>query len=94
MYGAGSGLFANLPGELGKARVRVEVIYDGEQSEESNTLKLAPGSLAPTDRFALDERAFGLDPVTGNATVRLVFKSRGLATAIVDDIYIDPRARI
>jgi hypothetical protein len=94
MYGAASGLFTNLPGDLGKARLRVDVIYDGERGEESNTLKLSAGALMPTDRFVLDERAFGLDPVTGNATVRLVFKSRGLATAVIDDVYIDPRARI
>jgi hypothetical protein len=94
MYGAASGLFAGLPGDLGKAKLRVEVIYDGEESEESNSLKLSAGSLKPTDRFVLDERAFGLDPVTGNATVRLVFKSRALATALIDNVYIDPRARI
>jgi hypothetical protein len=94
MYGAASGLFASLPGDLGKAKLRVEVIYNGDEGTESGTLKFSAGSLKPTDRFVLDERAFGLDPVTGNATIRLVFKSRGIATALVDDVFIDPRARI
>ena len=60
---------------------------------ESTRLRLRDPRLSPTDRFALDETAFGLDPVTGTATIRLVFDSVGDRAALVDDVYIDPRAR-
>jgi hypothetical protein len=79
-------------GERAKARVRVGVIYNGDQREGSTKLKLR-GEMAPTERFALDESAFGLDPVTGTASIKLVFESAGPATALLDDVYIDPRAR-
>lgn len=84
MYGAGFG--------FGKTRLRVDVIYDGEQSVESTRLTLRRFELTPTDRFSLDESAFGLDPVTGNASIRLVLTPSG-GTAVVDDVYIDPSAR-
>ena len=74
------------------SKVRVSVIYDGEHADESTKLRLDSSTLEPTDRFPLDESAFGLDPVTGTATVRLVFEAKN-APAIVDDVYIDPRAR-
>lgn len=76
-----------------KARVEVDVIYDGEHGVDSADLKLRDTELAPTDRFLLDETAFGLDPITGAASVRLVFESTGVSTALIDDVYIDPRAR-
>lgn len=85
MYGSGLGI---LP-----ARVGVEVIYNGDEGEDAEKLKLRGGPLVPTARFTLDESAFGLDPVTGNASVRLVFTSRTLFPALVDDVYIDPSAR-
>ena len=75
------------------AKVRVAVIYDGEHGKDSAKLKLRDTALTPTNRFALDETAFGLDPVTGTATVRLAFESAADATALIDDVYIDPRAR-
>ena len=84
MYGGGFG--------LGKTKVKVDVIYDGEESVESTKLTLNKFELEPTDRFSLDESAFGLDPVTGNASVRLVFTPSG-GTAVIDDVYIDPRMR-
>jgi hypothetical protein len=85
MYGAGLGF---LP-----SKVAVEVIYNGDEGVESDRLKLRGGSLAPTSRFALDESAFGLDPVTGNASIRLVFTAKSLVPALIDDVYIDPSAR-
>jgi hypothetical protein len=84
MYGAGLGFLS---------KVAVEVIYDGDEGVSSDKLKLRGGLLAPTSRFALDERAFGLDPVTGSASIRLVFTAKSLVPALIDDVYIDPSAR-
>lgn len=75
------------------AKVDVDVIYDGVRGEGSAKLKLRDSALAPTGRFGLDETRFGLDPETGTATVRIVFEGAGKATALLDDVYIDPRAR-
>jgi hypothetical protein len=84
MYGAGLGF---------SSKVAVDVIYDGDEGIASDKLKLRGGPLAPTSRFALDESAFGLDPVTGNASIRLVLTSKSLVPALIDDVYIDPSAR-
>jgi hypothetical protein len=69
------------------------VIYDGDEGIASDKLKLRGGLLEPTSTFALDESAFGLDPVTGNASIRLVFTGKSLVPALIDDVYIDPSAR-
>lgn len=76
-----------------EARVGVAVIYDGEHGVDSTSLRLSRTRLTPTSRFQLDESAFGLDPVTGTASVRLVLENDGDTTALVDDVYVDPRAR-
>jgi hypothetical protein len=84
MYGAGF--------SFRKTKLKVDVIYNGERSAESTKLALRRFELAPTDRFSLDESAFGLDPVTGTASIQLVLTPSG-GTAVLDDVYIDPSAR-
>lgn len=47
----------------------------------------------PTGRFVLDEDDFDLDPATGLGAVRVKLTAYGPASSLVDDVYIDPRAR-
>lgn len=47
----------------------------------------------PSGRFLLREDYFDLNPDTGLGEVRLRFTAIGPATALVDDVYIDPSAR-
>lgn len=86
-------MFGAAVGGRQKARLDVGVVYNGSWGFDSTTLKLRGSDLAPTSRFLLDETAFGLDPISGTSSVRLVLVSSGPSTAVVDDINIDPRAR-
>jgi hypothetical protein len=86
-------MFGAAVGGRERARLDVDVVYDGSWGFGYNTLKLRGDDLSPTERFLLDESAFGLDPITGASSVRLVLVSGGPSTAVVDDINLDPRAR-
>lgn len=47
----------------------------------------------PTRQFRLGASLFDLDPDTGTTEIRMQFTADGPATAVLDDLYIDPRAR-
>jgi hypothetical protein len=47
----------------------------------------------PTETFPLGSERFELDPETGLGEIRLRFTTVGPASALVDGVYIDPRAR-
>jgi hypothetical protein len=77
------------------ALIRVDVLA----AEDGDRLARIPGLLGvdrrwePTSRFGLGEGSFDLDPDTGLGEIRLRFATIGPATALVDGVYIDPRAR-
>ncbi len=50
-------------------------------------------SWQPTRRFRLGATFFDLDPVTGTTEIRMEFVTDGPATAVLDDLWVDPKAR-
>jgi hypothetical protein len=50
-------------------------------------------SWQPTRQFRLGASFFDLDPVTGTTEIRMRFVTDGPATAVLDDLWVDPKAR-
>ena len=74
--------------------VKVDVLEaDGSSGPARLALMRLDRSWDPSARFLLGEDDFDLDPATGLGEVRLRFTSVGLATTLLDDVYIDPSAR-
>ena len=74
--------------------VKVDVLEaDGSSGPARLALMRLDGSWDPSARFLLGEDDFDLVPATGLGEVRLRFTSVGPATALLDDVYIDPSAR-
>jgi hypothetical protein len=48
---------------------------------------------APTRQFRLGASFFDLDPTSGTTQIRMSFTNAGPATAVLDDLWIDPKAR-
>jgi hypothetical protein len=75
-----------------RARIDVDVVSPlGLVTADRNIRVL--DTWAPTRVFRLGASFFDLDPTTLTTQIRLRFTTQGPATAVLDDLWIDPSAR-
>jgi hypothetical protein len=75
-----------------RSRINVDVAGLGGLLTADRNIRVGE-SWEPTRQFRLGASFFDLDPITGTTQIRLVFTAGGPATAVLDNLYVDPRAR-
>jgi hypothetical protein len=75
-----------------RARISVDVAgATGVITADKNIRVL--DTWVPTRQFRLGASFFDLDPVTGTTEIRMRFVTDGPATAVLDGLWVDPKAR-
>lgn len=75
-----------------RSRINVDVAGLGGLLTADRNIRVG-ASWEPTRQFRLGASFFDLDPITGTTQIRMVFTADGPATAVLDDLWVDPRAR-
>jgi hypothetical protein len=75
-----------------RARISVDVAGPTGSITADKNIRVEE-SWQPTRQFRLGASFFDLDPVTGTTEIRMRFVTDGPATAVLDDLWIDPKAR-
>ena len=75
-----------------RARINVDVAGPTGLLTADKNIRV-DDSWAPTRQFRLGASFFDLDPTTGTSEIRMRFVTDGPATAVLDDLWIDPKAR-
>lgn len=75
-----------------RSRINVDVAGVGGLLIADRNIRVGE-AWEPTRQFRLGAPFFALDPITGTTRIRMVFTADGPATAVLDDLYVDPRAR-
>jgi hypothetical protein len=75
-----------------RSRINVDVAGLGGLLTADRNIRVGE-EWEPTRQFRLGANLFSLDPITGTTQIRMVFTADGPATAVLDDLYVDPRAR-
>lgn len=75
-----------------RARINVDIAGPTGLLTVDKNIRVDDG-WAPTRPFRLGASFFDLDPVSGTTEIRMRFVTDGPATAVLDDLWIDPKAR-
>jgi hypothetical protein len=75
-----------------RARIDVDIVSPLGLTTADRNIRVEE-TWQPTRVFRLGASLFDLDPTTLTTQIRLRFTTEGPATAVLDDLYIDPSAR-
>jgi hypothetical protein len=75
-----------------RARIDVDVVSPLGLTTADKNIRVED-TWGPTRAFRLGAGLFNLDPITLTTQIRLRFTTQGPATAVLDDLWVDPSAR-
>ena len=75
-----------------RARINVDVAGPTGSITADRNIRVED-TWQPTRQFRLGASFFDLDPVTGTSDIRMRFVTDGPATAVLDGLWVDPKAR-